>query len=122
MGKWTNCVGCPECTAAINRASKKTFGKTSTSVHTSSGEAEKKKHRSPEDVASSMLNKLEKKFEGGSAEYCNPSSKCRDVIHFAKDIGIKKHPELYPGLTELSSFHDVREFFAKQNKGDCGCK
>jgi len=41
---------------------------------------------------------------------------CRNEILYAKYIGIQRHPELFPGLTERSSFKEFQAFLLGQGK------
>merc|ERR1719440_969748 len=43
------------------------------------------------------------------------------MVEFAKNTGLKKHPENYPGLDKHSSVDEIRLHLSKKQGGACKC-
>uniref|UniRef100_A0A7S1M6W9 Glycoside hydrolase family 2 catalytic domain-containing protein n=1 Tax=Alexandrium catenella TaxID=2925 RepID=A0A7S1M6W9_ALECA len=58
----------------------------------------------------------------GLEEYCHTATRwetCYDHVKWALLTGIERHPEMYPGLKNTSSFVDVQRFLYRERNGLC---
>jgi len=56
-----------------------------------------------------------------TADCGKASEKCAKAVQYAKYVGIRKHPEKYPGLSKMSTFDDVQKFLHEKeiDKSQC---
>eukprot|EP00928_Gymnodinium_smaydae_P029736 TRINITY_DN2230_c0_g2_i2.p1 TRINITY_DN2230_c0_g2~~TRINITY_DN2230_c0_g2_i2.p1 ORF type:complete len:726 (-),score=100.48 TRINITY_DN2230_c0_g2_i2:291-2468(-) len=66
---------------------------------------------------SQLVDEAEERFSDGCGE---PSPDCRNDVDWAMKVGIKQHPDWYPGLDEFGSFEDFQAFLAASSgAGHC---